>query len=94
MGYPVLVRRRDRTLANYPGSGPEFVAHSWLREMIETTLAGELSALPSAIIVSVGSVNRAIAHLQELRAVCVVLAPSWADDRGYRPSADHDPRWR
>ena len=28
--YPVFVRKRDGTLANYSGSGPEFVAHPWL----------------------------------------------------------------
>lgn len=49
--YPVFVRRSDGTLANYPGSSPEFVAHPWLRDMIETTLAGELSALPPAIVI-------------------------------------------
>jgi hypothetical protein len=77
--YPVFVRRRDGTFANYTGSGPEFVAHPWLREKIETTLAGELSALPSAIVVPVGRANRAIAHLQELGAVdpprCLVGLP-------------------
>jgi hypothetical protein len=77
--YPVFVRRRDGTLANYSGSGPEFVAHPWLREMIETTLAGELSALPSVIVVPVGRANRALAHLQELGAVdparCLVGLP-------------------
>lgn len=77
--YPVFVRRRDGTLANYPGSGPEFVAHPWLREMTETTLAGELSALPSAIVVPIGRANRAIAHLQELGLVdparCLIGLP-------------------
>jgi hypothetical protein len=77
--YPVFVRRRDGTLANYSGSGPEFVAHPWLREMIETTLAAELSALPSAIVVPLGRANRAIAHLQELGAMdparCLIGLP-------------------
>jgi hypothetical protein len=52
--YPVSVRRRDESLANYPGPSPEFVAHPWLRSMAETTLAGELSALRSAIVVPLG----------------------------------------
>ncbi len=72
--YPVFVRRRDGTLANYPGSGPEFVAHPWLREMIETTLVGELSALHSAIVVPLGRASRAIAHLQDLGAFEIVPA--------------------
>jgi hypothetical protein len=63
--YPVFVRRRDGTLANYPGSNPEFVAHPWLRDMVETTLAGELSALPSAIVIPLGRASRAVAHLQD-----------------------------
>ncbi len=28
--YPVFVRKRDGSLANYSGSSPEFVAHPWL----------------------------------------------------------------
>jgi hypothetical protein len=75
----VFVRRRDGTLANYPGSSPEFVAHPWLRGKVETTLAGELSELPSAIVVPVGRANRAIAHLQMLGAVdparCLIGLP-------------------
>jgi hypothetical protein len=62
--YAVFVRRGDGTLANYPGSNPEFVAHPWLRDMIETMLAGELSALPSAIVISLGRASRALTHLQ------------------------------
>jgi hypothetical protein len=62
--YPVFVRKGDGTLANYSGSNPEFVAHPWLRDMIETTLAGELSALPSAIVISLGRASRAVADLQ------------------------------
>jgi hypothetical protein len=77
--YPAFVRRRDGTLANYPGSGPEFVAHPWLRDMTETMLADELSALPSAIVVPLGRANRAIAHLQELGVVdpvrCLIGLP-------------------
>jgi hypothetical protein len=78
--YPTFVRKRDGTLANYPGSGPEFVAHPWLRDMTETMLADELSALlPSAIVVPLGRANRAIAHLQELGAVdpgqCLIGLP-------------------
>ena len=53
--YPVFVRKRDGSLRNYAGSGPEFVAHPWLRGMVETTLAGELSALRSAIVVPIGN---------------------------------------
>ncbi len=67
--YPVFARRRDGTLANYPGSNPEFVAHPWLRDMVETTLAGELSALPSAIVIPLGRASRAVAHLQDQGAV-------------------------
>ncbi len=67
--YPVFVRRRDGSLANYSGSSPEFVAHPWLREMVETTLAGELSALRSAIVIPLGRASRAVAHLQALGSV-------------------------
>jgi len=71
--YPVFVRRGDGALTNYPGSSPEFVAHPWLRDMIETTLAGELSALPSAIVISLGRASRAVAHLQDQG----VVDPAW-----------------
>jgi hypothetical protein len=67
--YPVFARGRDESLRNYSGSSPELVAHPWLRGMIETTLANELSALPSAIVVPLGGANRAVAHLQDLGAV-------------------------
>ena len=67
--YPVFVRGRDGSLKNYSGSSPEFVAHPWLRGMIETTLASELSALPSAIVIPLGGANRAVTHLQDLGAV-------------------------
>ena len=60
--YPVFVRGRDGSLTNYSGSSPEFVAHPWLREMVETTLARELAALPSAIVVPLGRATRAVAH--------------------------------
>jgi hypothetical protein len=77
--YPVFVRSRDGSLRNYSGSSPEFVAHPWLREMVETTLANELSALRSAIVVPVGGANRAVTHLQDLGAVdparCLVGLP-------------------
>jgi len=63
--YPVFVRKRDGTLANYPGSRPELAAHPWLRDMIQTTLADELSALPSAIVIPLGRAGRAVAHLQD-----------------------------
>jgi hypothetical protein len=76
---PVFVRRGDSTLANYPGSSPELVAHPWLREMIETTLADELSALPSAIVIPLGRANRALAHLQDRGAAdparCLIGLP-------------------
>lgn len=66
-------------LANYPGSSPELVAHPWLRDMIETTLAGELSALPSAIVIPLGRASRALAHLQDQGAVdparCLIGLP-------------------
>jgi len=67
--YPVFVRKRDGTLGNYSGSSPEFVANDWLRGMVETTLAGELSELHSAIIIPLGRASRAVAHLQDLGAV-------------------------
>ena len=77
--YPVFVRGRDGSLRNYSGSSPELVAHPWLREMIETTLANELSALPSAIVVPLGGANRAVTHLQNLGAVdparCLLRLP-------------------
>ena len=61
---PVFARKRDGTLANYSGSNPELTAHPWLRDMIETTLASELSALPTAIVISLGRASRAVADLQ------------------------------
>ena len=77
--YPVFARSRDGTLANYPGSSPELAAHPWLRDMIETTLAGELSALPSAIVIPLGRASRALAHLQDQGAVdpaqCLIGLP-------------------
>lgn len=55
------------------------VAHPWLRDMIETMLAGELSALPSAIVIPLGRANRALAHLQDRGAVdparCLIGLP-------------------
>ncbi len=79
MRYPVFARKGDGTLANYPGSSPELVAHPWLRDMIETTLAGELSALPSAIVIPLGRASRALAHLQDQGAVdparCLIGLP-------------------
>ena len=77
--YPVFARRGDGTLANYPGSNPDIVAHPWLRDMIETTLAGELPALPSAIVIPLGRASRALAHLQDQGAVdparCLIGLP-------------------
>jgi hypothetical protein len=77
--YPVFVRRGDGALVNYQGSSPEFVAHPWLRDMIETTLTGELSALPSTIVIPLGRAYRAVAHLQDLGAVdpaqCLIGLP-------------------
>lgn len=77
--YPVFVRRGDSTLANYQGASPEFVAHPWLRGMIETALAGELSALPSAIVITLGRASRAVAHLQDRGVVdpaqCLIGLP-------------------
>jgi hypothetical protein len=67
--YPVFVRGRDGSLRNYSGSSPELVAHPWLRGMIETTLASELSALRSAVVIPLGGANRAVTHLQDLGAV-------------------------
>jgi hypothetical protein len=67
--YPVFVRSRDGSLRNYSGSSPKFEAHPWLLGMIETTLANELSALPSVIVVPLGGANRAITHLQDLGTV-------------------------
>ena len=64
--YPVFLRRRDGSLTNYSGSSPGLTAHSWLREMIQTTLAGELAALGSSIVIALGQANRAITHLQDL----------------------------
>jgi hypothetical protein len=64
--YPVFVRRRDGALANYSGSSPELMAHPWLRGMVETTLASELEALRSAIVIPLGGANHAVAHLRDL----------------------------
>jgi len=77
--YPVFTRRGDGTLGNYPGSNPDIVAHPWLRNMIETTLADELSALPSAIVIPLGRASRALAHLQDQGVVdsarCLIGLP-------------------
>lgn len=67
--YPVFVRRGDGSLRNYSGTSPQFMAHPWLRGMVETTLANELSALASAIVVPLGAANSAVAHLCRLGAV-------------------------
>jgi hypothetical protein len=67
--YPAFVCRRDGSLANYSGTSPQFVAHPWLREMVETTLASELTALPAAIVVPLGAASRAVAHLCELGSI-------------------------
>jgi hypothetical protein len=67
--YPVFVRRRDGSLQNYSGRSPGFGAHPWLRENVETTLSGELSALPAAIVVPLGAANEAVAHLCRLGAI-------------------------
>lgn len=67
--YPVFVRSRDGSLRNYSGTSPQFGAHPWLREMVETTLASELAALPAAIVVPLGAANRAVAHLCERGAM-------------------------
>lgn len=68
--YPVFVRsRRDGSLRNYSGTSPQFGTHPWLRAMVEITLAGELSALPAAIVVPLGAANSAVAHLCGLGAV-------------------------
>jgi hypothetical protein len=67
--YPVFVRRRNGSLGNYSGSSPQLLAHPWLRGMVETTLADELSALGSAIVIPLGRASQAVAHLQDLRAV-------------------------
>jgi hypothetical protein len=67
--YPVFVRRRDGSLRNYSGISPQFGDHPWLREMVETTLASELTALPAAIVVPLGAASKAVAHLCELRSI-------------------------
>jgi hypothetical protein len=67
--YPVFLRKRDASLTNYSGSSPGLTAHPWLREMIQTTLAGELAALGSSIVIALGQANRAITHLQDLGAL-------------------------
>jgi hypothetical protein len=60
-------------------SNPELTAHPWLRDMIDTTLAGELSALSSAIVISLGRASRALAHLQDRGALdrgqCLIGLP-------------------
>jgi hypothetical protein len=67
--YPVFVRRRDGSLHNYSGTSPEFGAQPWLREQVETTLAGELLELPAAIVIPLGAANKAVAHLCGLGAI-------------------------
>jgi hypothetical protein len=45
------------------GTSPQFGAHPGLRGMVETTLANELSALASAIVVPLGAANSAVPSL-------------------------------
>ncbi len=67
--YPVFVRKRDGSLANYSGSSPGLTMHPWLRGMIQATLAHELAALGSSIVIPLGQANRAVTHLRDLGAI-------------------------
>jgi hypothetical protein len=64
--YPVFVRKRDGSLTNYSGTSPGLTVHPWLRDMIQGTLASELAAVGSSIVIALGQANRAITYLQNL----------------------------
>jgi hypothetical protein len=86
--YPVFLRKRDGSVTNYSGSSPGLTAHPWLREMIHTTLASELAALGSAIVISLGQANQAISHLQDLEVLdparCLLGLPHPSPASPYR----------
>ena len=77
--YPVFVRKRDGSFTNYSGTSPGLTVHPWLRDMIQSTLASELAAVGSSIVIALGQANGAITHLQNLGALdparCLVGLP-------------------